>query len=127
MSEKKFFWELTETQKQQILEMYDYCDGINNFVRTDDLKIIEDNGLLSMTSVHWFQLLTEYIAHTLLKEKFLIQNTFYTRCLQFKTMHPVDFLYEKYQAILNNEPLNKVTVHEYMKKVEAKESKKKKK
>lgn len=122
-----YYTELTSTQEQQLLTLYDYCNKISRVIVTDDVKIIERNGMLSMTDIHWFQLMTEYIVPILLEKKYFIQDTFFTRCLQHKTQHPVDFLYEKYEAIINNEPLNKETRHDYVLQAEAKESKKKEK
>lgn len=124
---KGYYWNLTGTQEQHFLELYDYCNQQTNQIGTDDVKVIEENGLISMTNLHWFQTTVEYILPVLLDRKHLIQDTFFTRCLQHKVYHPIDFLYEKYQAIVNNEPLTKETAHEYMKLVEAKGERKTKK
>jgi hypothetical protein len=117
---KKYYTNLTPTQEQRVLEMYDYCNQKTGAIVTDDVKIFEKNGLLSMTSLHWFQIVVEYIMPILLDGRYYIQDTFLTRCLQHKTIHPVDFLYEKFQAIINNEPLMKETKLEYVTKIEEK-------
>lgn len=118
---------LTPTQEQQFLTLYDYCVQKTNKVVTDDLKVIDANGLISMTTSHWFQTMVEYIMPILFEGKYYWQDRFYNCCLQHKTQHPIDFLYEKYEAIMNNEPLMKETKHEYVAKAEEKESKKNKK
>lgn len=119
--------DLTPTQEQQFLTLYDYCNQKTKKIVTDDLKIINKNGLISMTSFHWFQATVQYIMPTLFEGKYYWQDRFYTCCLQHQTQHPIDFLFEKYEAIMNNEPLMKETKHEYVAKAEEKESKKKNK
>lgn len=121
------YTQISPTQEQQLLELFDYCQKQTNAVVTDDVKHFEKNGMLSLTSIHWFQLMAEYIMPVLLEKRYMIQDRFYTVCLQYRTQHPIDFLYEKYQAILNNESLSKVTTHDYMKKIEEKGGKKSKK
>lgn len=117
--------QLTSTQEQQFLTLYDYCNQKTKVIVTDDVKIIEKNGMISLTSLHWFQTLVQYIMPVMFEGKYYWQDRFYNCCLQHKTQHPVDFLYEKYEAIMNNEPLMKETKHEYVVKAEEKENKKK--
>src|SRR5882762_6195104 len=100
---KSYFYLLTGTQEQQLLEMYDACNRLTNAMVTDDVKYFESNGMLSMTSIHWFELVIEYILPVLLDKNYMAQNTFYTRCLQFRLEHPIDFLYIKYQVIMAKE------------------------
>lgn len=106
MADKKsYFHQLTPTHEQRILEMYDYCQQKVNAVDTDNVKFFERNGMLSMSCIHWFELTVSYIMPILLEKNYMGQNTFYTRCLQFRLEHPVDFLYLKYQVMTTKEIL----------------------
>jgi len=118
-------FEISENQKEYTLKMFEFCfkqefpEGSNFPIFKDDYLLINENQ-----KVYWIVALT-MITDVLLDGKHYWQDRFYTKCFQYKNSidHPVDFLFERFNTIINKEPLFKKTELEFVLENQEKENK----
>lgn len=92
---------ITPSDEQKILEMFDYCEEIKPIAPPNYIATFDENGFLTGTNAHWFQLVFEHLMHIILIDEWKWQ---YNMCLMTLTnllTGPVEYLYDKYQRKLN--------------------------
>lgn len=111
---------INATQEQRLLELYDFCNKKNGV--EEEIKVFE-KGILSGTDIHWYQLIIEYVMPIIFQDLWKWEENFMRTVILGKAHHPVDYLYDKYQKILNEENLYENTKHDYVLKMEEKAEK----
>jgi len=121
---------LSSEQKEKVLEMfrYYYSNEIDNKAMYL-LPDIDENGMLEYSSqkpaIHWYEFVTNILVKKITENKFYWVNVYLTTCIQYYNpthIHPVDFAYEKFILVINNESLFKRTENEYVVEKEQKEA-----
>lgn len=113
---------LTDTQKEYVLQMLErlFPKEVNVTTR------FVDNGLIvyhdKKPPIHWFELISYHFIEKLFPDKIYWHSRYSVKCIEplTRTIHPVDFLYEKYLAFINNETMFPVTTLEYVSNLENK-------
>lgn len=121
---------LSTEQRERILEMfrYYYASEVNEHALYL-LPDIDDNGVIeydpNKPKIHWYELVSNILIKKITNNNFYWTSVYLTKCIHYyspKHVHPVDFVYEKFISVINNESLFKITENDYVVEKEQKEA-----
>ena len=94
------------------------------YYKKSKIKIEDEFVILDNEKTHWFEFVSTELADKILKQSIYFLSNFGIKCIQLwpngnLRVHPIDYLYEKYNLVLDKQSFHKKTEHAFVEENEA--------
>jgi len=124
----KLHLNLQSDQEEKLLRMFEHYfkDKITN----EKFPLFENGNIIyseTENPIHWYEVSVNVLPRKVFANKFYWLSVFYNKCVTLYNEHqphPVEFLYDAFEKILNDEPLSFKSDNDFVIQLEEKEKKK---